>query len=203
MGDLRILILAAGKSTRMKSKKAKVLHEVGGITLLDHVLRTARSVCPEVTIVTGHQSEKVQALFPDAAFVEQKEQLGTGHAVMIAREHFSGYNGELLVLPGDVPLIRTETLLNFVRFHRGGGFKASVLTADVSNPQGYGRIVRGAGEKLQRIVEHRDASADELKISEINSSIYVFHAPALFEALSSVRNINAQSEYYLTDVIGI
>src|SRR5262249_1387672 len=136
-------------------------------------------------------------------FAEQREQLGTGHAVIAAREHFTGFAGSLLVLPGDVPLIRSETIRDFMQFHQEGKFTASVLTADVPNPYGYGRIVRGNERELQRIVEHSDASPEVLKISEINSSIYVFDAAALFEALSKVRNKNAQSEYYLTDVIGI
>src|SRR5262249_29238402 len=142
---------------------------------------------------------------PETTFVEQKEQLGTGHAVLVAQEHFCGYRGELVVLPGDVPLIRPQTIQDFLKFHRDGHFEASVLTAEVANPFGYGRIVRGRanGNELERIVEHRDAAPEIRKISEINSSIYVFHAPSLFEALSKVRNQNAQSEYYLTDVVGI
>jgi bifunctional UDP-N-acetylglucosamine pyrophosphorylase / glucosamine-1-phosphate N-acetyltransferase len=203
MDDLRILVLAAGKSTRMKSKMAKVLHQVGGCTLLEHVLRAARSVSTDICVVVGHQAERVKTLFPETTFADQKEQHGTGHAVMAAGERYFGYAGDLLVLPGDVPLVRPETLEEFIRFHRNGRFIASVLTADVSNPFGYGRIVRGRDRDLMAIVEHRDASPEVLKISEINSSIYVFNTPALFEALAGVRNNNAQSEYYLTDVIGI
>src|SRR5690348_7313159 len=110
MDDLRILILAAGKSTRMKSKMAKVLHRAGGLTLLEHVLRAARSASTDVRVVVGHQADKVKALFPEIVFIDQKEQLGTGHAVMMAREQFAGYGGDLLVLAGDAPLVRPETI---------------------------------------------------------------------------------------------
>src|SRR5688572_21494755 len=203
MENLRILILAAGKGTRMKSRIAKVLHQVGGATLLEHVLRAATPITTDASVIVGHQSEKVRNLLPDVTFIEQKEQLGTGHAVLCAREGLAGFSGNLLVLPGDVPLVREETLRDFVKFHAEGGFKASVLTADVPNPYGYGRIVRVNENQVDRIVEHRDATPEELKISEINSSIYVFHTPSLFEALGKVGTKNSQGEYYLTDVIGI
>jgi bifunctional UDP-N-acetylglucosamine pyrophosphorylase/glucosamine-1-phosphate N-acetyltransferase len=203
MENLRVLILAAGKSTRMKSKYAKVLHRVGGQTLLEHVLRSARSVSADVWVVVGHTADKVKASVSEVKFVDQNEQLGTGHAVLAARNHFAGYTGDLLVLPGDVPLIKVETLQAFVKFHRDGGYSASVLTADADNPCGYGRIVRRNDNEVDSIVEHRDATPEILKIPEINSGIYVFNAPALFQALSKIRNNNAQREYYLTDVIGI
>lgn len=203
MENLRVLVLAAGKGTRMKSRKAKVLHKVGGAALLQHVLKAAQPLASPVLVVVGHQADKVQALVPTATSVEQKEQLGTGHAVISAREALSGFSGDLLVLPGDVPLISQTTLQDFVRFHREGGFTASVLTADIAEPFGYGRIVRRNDDEVDAIVEHRDASPEVLRITEINSSIYVFQTPALFEALSGVRNQNSQSEYYLTDVIGI
>jgi bifunctional UDP-N-acetylglucosamine pyrophosphorylase/glucosamine-1-phosphate N-acetyltransferase len=203
MEELRVLILAAGKSTRMKSKYAKVLHRVGGRTLLEHLLRTARSVSADVWVVVGHSADKVKALVSEVKFVDQKEQLGTGHAVLASRDHFGEYSGDLLVLPGDVPLIDSGTLQAFVKFHRDGAYRASVLTADADNPYGYGRIVRRNDNEIDSIVEHRDATPDILKIPEINSGIYVFSTPALFQALSKIRNNNAQREYYLTDVIAI
>jgi bifunctional UDP-N-acetylglucosamine pyrophosphorylase/glucosamine-1-phosphate N-acetyltransferase len=203
MENLRVLILAAGKSTRMKSKYAKVLHKVGGRTLIEHVLRGARSVSPDVSVVVGHGADQVKARISDVNFVEQREQLGTGHAVLAAREGFVGYTDDLLVLPGDVPLISDATLEAFLKFHREGGFRASVLTADLANPYGYGRIVRRNDNELDSIVEHRDATPEIQKIPEINSGIYVFHAATLFESLTKIRNLNAQGEYYLTDVIGI
>jgi len=202
MDQIRVLILAAGKGTRMKSAKAKVLHQVGGATLLEHVLRAAENI-GEALIVAGHQADKLKRLLPEERFVIQHEQLGTGHAVMMAREALAGFSGNLLVLPGDVPLVRPETLNNFIAFHNSGKYSASVLTADIANPFGYGRIVRRGDAEVDSIVEHRDASSEVLRITEINSSIYVFQTAALFEALQSVSNANSQSEYYLTDVIGI
>jgi len=201
--NLRILILAAGKSTRMKSKYAKVLHRAGGRTLIEHVLGVARNLATEISVVVGYSADQVRAAVSEVTFVEQKEQLGTGHAVLSAREHFSGYTGEVLVMPGDAPLISSGSLEALLRFHREGGFRASVLTADIDEPQGYGRIVRRNGHEIESIVEHRDASPDVLKIREINCGIYAFNAPALFESLTKVRNENAQREYYLTDVIGV
>jgi bifunctional UDP-N-acetylglucosamine pyrophosphorylase/glucosamine-1-phosphate N-acetyltransferase len=203
MANLRVLILAAGKSTRMKSRYAKVLHRAGGRTLIEQVLRTARTLSADISVVVGHGADKVRAAVSEVEFVEQKEQLGTGHAVLAARDIFSGYSGDLLVMPGDVPLIGGETLDAFLKFHRDGGFRASVLTADADNPFGYGRIIRCNNDEVDSIVEHRDATPEILAIPEINSGIYVFNAPALFESLSKIRNENAQREYYLTDVIGI
>ncbi|HZI51532.1 MAG TPA: bifunctional UDP-N-acetylglucosamine diphosphorylase/glucosamine-1-phosphate N-acetyltransferase GlmU [Terriglobia bacterium] len=203
MENLQVLILAAGKGTRMKSRKAKVLHAVGGSALIEHVFRAAQSVSSRVLVVVGHQAEQVKALLPDAVFVDQKQQLGTGHAALSAREALRGFAGDLLVLPGDVPLVGGDTLEHFVHFHREGGYAASVLTADIANPFGYGRIVRRNDNEVDSIVEHRDASPEVLQIPEINSSIYVFKTPELFAALAHVGNRNSQSEYYLTDVIGI
>jgi bifunctional UDP-N-acetylglucosamine pyrophosphorylase / glucosamine-1-phosphate N-acetyltransferase len=203
MNDLRVLILAAGKGTRMKSGKAKVLHQAAGASLLEHVVRAAQPMSSEVLVVVGHQADKVRALQPDLNFVEQKEQLGTGHAVLSARSQLADYSGDLLVLPGDVPLIRQETLRDFLAFHRKGEFAASVLTAEIADPFGYGRIVRRNDDEVHSIVEHRDASPEVLRINEINSSIYVFRTPELFEALEGVGRANSQAEYYLTDVIGI
>lgn len=203
MENLQVLILAAGKGTRMKSAKAKVLHKVGGNALIEHVYRAARTISPHVWAVVGHQAEQVRKLLPDAAFVDQTEQLGTGHAVLSAREALRGFTGELLVLPGDVPLIGADSLGAFVNSHRDGGFAASVLTAEIADPFGYGRIVRRKDDSVDCIIEHRDASPEVLRICEINSSIYVFDTTSLFEALARVRNENSQAEYYLTDVIGI
>ncbi len=203
MENLRVLILAAGKSTRMKSKYAKVLHRAGGRTLIEHVLRSARSISADIWVVVGHTSDKVKAAISEVKFVEQKDQLGTGHAVMAARDQFAGYTGDLLVLSGDVPLISSGTLDAFVNFHRHGGYPASVMTADAGNPNGYGRIVRRNQTEVDSIVEQRDATPEILQIVEVNSGIYVFNAPALFDALSKISSNNAQREYYLTDVIGI
>jgi bifunctional UDP-N-acetylglucosamine pyrophosphorylase / glucosamine-1-phosphate N-acetyltransferase len=202
MDNLRVLILAAGKSTRMKSKYAKVLHKAGGRTLIEHVVTSARAVSPDVFVVVGHSADQVRAAVSGVTFVDQREQLGTGHAVLASQESFSSYSGDLLVMPGDVPLATPETLEGFIKFHYGGGFQASVLTADIENPFGYGRMVRRNDYEVA-IVEHRDASPEILRIHEINSGIYVFNGPELFESLSRLRNDNAQREYYLTDVIQI
>jgi len=203
MEKLKVLILAAGKSTRMKSKYAKVLHRAGGRTLVDHVVRTARGLSGDIVVVVGHSAEQVKASVSEVTFVDQKEQIGTGHAVLAAREVFSGYTGQVLVMPGDVPMITAATLEAFLQFHSDIGFRASVLTADIDNPHGYGRIVRRNNNEVEAIVEDRDANPDVLKIREINSGIYLFDAAVLFESLSKIRNDNAQREYYLTDVIGI
>jgi bifunctional UDP-N-acetylglucosamine pyrophosphorylase / glucosamine-1-phosphate N-acetyltransferase len=203
MENLRVLVLAAGKSTRMKSRYPKVLHRAGGVSLIEHVLRAARSVSLDVAMVVGHAADRVKALLPEGKFIDQKEQLGTGHAVMAARESFSDYSGDVLVLPGDAPLISAATLEAFITFHRLGGFTASVLTADISNPSGYGRIVRRNNNEVDCIVEQRDATPEILQIPEINSGIYLFSSPVLFESLAQIRTDNAQGEYYLTDVIGI
>jgi bifunctional UDP-N-acetylglucosamine pyrophosphorylase/glucosamine-1-phosphate N-acetyltransferase len=203
MDNLRVLVLAAGKSTRMKSRYAKVLHRAGGRTLIEHVLGAARHVSRDIFVVVGHSADQVKAAVSGVTFIDQKDQLGTGHAVLAARENFSDYGGDVLILPGDVPLISIVTVEAFIRSHREGGFCASVLTADIENPSGYGRIVRRKDDALASIVEHRDATPDVLKIPEINSGIYVFNAPVLFESLTKIRNDNAQREYYLTDVIGI
>jgi bifunctional UDP-N-acetylglucosamine pyrophosphorylase/glucosamine-1-phosphate N-acetyltransferase len=203
MENLKVLILAAGKGTRMKSSRAKVLHMAGGRPLLASVLTAAKAVAGNVTIVIGHQADTVRSLFPEEKFVEQKQQLGTGHAVLSAKDEFAAYRGDILVLPGDVPLITPATLESFIRFHREGNFRASVLTAEVPDPKGYGRIVRSAAHQVGAIIEDRDANEDVQKIREINSSIYIFDSTILFEALSGIGNRNAQSEYYLTDVIAI
>ena len=203
MSKLRTLILAAGKGTRMKSKTAKVLHSVGGLPMLEFVLRSARAVSDDVRAVVGHQSHEVRARFDGMVFVDQQEQLGTGHAVMAARKGLAESGGNLLILPGDVPMMSAETLRRFADFHDDGGFIASVLTARLDDPSGYGRVVRRSGYEVDRIVEHRDADRDLLSINEVNSSIYIFDVRAMFDALDRTRTDNAQNEYYLTDAVGI
>src|SRR5262245_40303652 len=185
---LRILILAAGKSTRMKSKYAKVLHRAGGNMLIEHVVRSARALSADISVVVGHSSDQVRTAISEVKFIEQKEQLGTGHAVLVARENFSDYSGDVLILPGDVPLFSPDTLKAFMAFHRDARFRASFLTAEIENPHGYGRIVRRNDHEVERIVEHRDAPPEILRIREINSSIYIFDAPSLFESLTKIRN---------------
>ena len=207
---LDVLILAAGLGTRMRSNLAKVLHRLDGRPLINHVCLTATALAPrKIYVVIGHQGEDVKKAVLEelneeyAAFVWQKEQLGTGHAVSSARESLEAEDSTLLVLSGDVPMIRHETLAALVQqhhSHRGKGAACTILTVKVDDPTGYGRIVRGEAGFFSRIVEQKDASDEERKINEINSGIYCFDTRKLFAALGSVQNDNVQGEYYLTDV---
>lgn len=209
---LDVLILAAGLGTRMKSEKAKVLHKLGGRPLIAHVCRTASSLDPrKIYTVVGHQAEAVEAAVLEevggdkVAFPLQREQLGTGHAVNSAREFLADTDSTLLVLSGDVPMIRAETLAALVqqhRAHRGRGAACTILTVKLEDPTGYGRVIRN-DYGFEKIVEQKDASDDERRIKEINSGIYCFDTRALFDALARVKNDNKQNEYYLTDVPGI
>jgi bifunctional UDP-N-acetylglucosamine pyrophosphorylase/glucosamine-1-phosphate N-acetyltransferase len=206
--SLNVLILAAGLGTRMKSNVAKVLHQVGGKPLIAHVCKTAALLDPrKIYVVVGHQAEDVKkAVIAEIGsqtveFVIQNEQLGTGHAVNCARRFLENTDSTLLVLSGDVPLIRPETLAALVRqheTHRGRGAACTLLTVKLDDPTGYGRIVR-TDLGFERIVEQKDASEAERKIKEINAGIYCFNAKLLFAALNKVRNDNKQNEYYLTD----
>jgi bifunctional UDP-N-acetylglucosamine pyrophosphorylase/glucosamine-1-phosphate N-acetyltransferase len=206
---LDVLILAAGLGTRMKSNAAKVLHKLGGKPLIAHACRTASSLDPRhIYVVVGHQAEVVKAAVLEelsadrVTFVWQHEQLGTGHAVNAAREFLENEHSNLLVLSGDVPMIRAETLASLVqqhRTHRGRGAASTILTVRLDDPMGYGRIVRN-DLGFEKIVEQKDATEDERRIKEINSGIYCFNTQLLFNALSRVRNDNKQQEYYLTDV---
>lgn len=207
---LDILILAAGLGTRMRSDLAKVLHLLNGRPLINYVSRTAAGLAPEkIYVVVGHQASDVEAavlkeLDPgQAIFVEQKQQLGTGDAVNAAREHLSDRDSTLLVLSGDVPMIRPETLGGLVQHHyrhRGKGAACTILTVKLKDPMGYGRIVRDGEAMFEKIVEQKDATDDERQIKEINAGIYCFDTRKLFSTLEKVRNDNAQGEYYLTDV---
>lgn len=206
MNDLTVLILAGGKGTRMKSSRAKVLHRVAGLPMLELVVRAARGLVErseDVHVVVGHQAETVRASLSGVTFVEQTEQLGTGHAVMAARPTLASRSGNVLILPGDVPLIRGETLAGFLRFHKESSATASVMTAEVDDPSGYGRIVRGPDGGIDRIVEHADATDDQRRIREINSGIYVFAIDSLFSTLVRTRTDNQQKEFYLTDAVGL
>ncbi len=203
---LNVLILAAGLGTRMKSERAKVLHEIGGLPLINYVCRTARSLEPQrIYVVVGHQAAEVEKAVQNemgdlAGFVMQTEQRGTGHAVMAARAQLAGSNSLVLVLPGDVPLIRSETLAAFIENHKSSRAACSILSVRLENPTGYGRIVRGDNDLFARIVEQKDATLEEQKIKEINSGIYCFDSGKLFSALERVNTNNKQGEYYLTDV---
>jgi len=209
---LDVLILAAGLGTRMRSNLAKVLHKLDGRTLIGHVLRTASKLEPrKIYSVVGHQRDDVESEVlrqieaSKAGFVIQEKQLGTGDAVNSARIHLENEDSILLVLSGDVPLINAETLSSLVDQHskyKGGVAACTILSVELDDPTGYGRVVRNEGE-FARIVEQKDGNEEELKIREINSGIYCFDTKKLFKALSKVQNDNAQGEYYLTDVPGI
>ena len=201
--------MAAGLGTRMKSNRAKVLHELGGAPLIAHVVRAARSLEPRSIItIVGHQAEEVEnAVLAEvgelASFVVQQKQRGTGDAVESARRVLENSDSLVLVLSGDVPMIRVETLKKLIEHHNNTGAACSILSVRLENPTGYGRIVRDESGAFRKIVEQRDATEDERQVREINSGIYCFEATALFDALRKVEPKNEQGEYYLTDVAEI
>jgi bifunctional UDP-N-acetylglucosamine pyrophosphorylase/glucosamine-1-phosphate N-acetyltransferase len=207
--SLDVLILAAGLGTRMKSKRAKVLHELGGSPLIAYVCRTAQSLNPDkIYVVVGHQAAEVSKAVEAevgslAEFVTQTQQHGTADAVMAARAQLKNRNSLLVILSGDVPLLKAETLEHFIEEHRSSGAACSILSVRLENPTGYGRIVRDSNEGFARIVEQRDATDDERKIREINSGIYCFDSSKLLAALDQVKPANDQGEFYLTDVAEI
>jgi len=202
---LAVVILAAGQGTRMKSAHAKVLHELGGRPLVRHVLETVRVLAADRTVlVIGHQADAVRAACSglDVAFALQAEQRGTGHATAIARDAcLSDFSGDVLILYGDVPLLRAETLTRLIHGHRESGASLSLLTTIVDEPAGYGRIVRDPSGRLACIVEHKDASEEERSLREINPGIYCVESGFLFAALDRLRPDNAQRELYLTDIV--
>lgn len=215
VATLDVLILAAGLGTRMRSATAKVLHKLGGRPLITHVCRTARALVKEgrpVYVVVGHQADEVKRAVVEelgesgAVFITQTEQRGTGDAVLAARDALHDSASTLLVLSGDVPLVRYDTLAALYhqhRSHRGHGAAATLLAVRLEDPTGYGRIVRDAEGLFEHIVEQKDATAEERAINEINAGIYCFETGKLFPALARVQPANAQGEYYLTDVPGI
>jgi bifunctional UDP-N-acetylglucosamine pyrophosphorylase/glucosamine-1-phosphate N-acetyltransferase len=204
MSDLHVVILAAGKGTRMKSALPKVLHRVAGRPMLDFVLRASIGLSPRtITVVVGHLAESVKAALrdrPEIRVVVQDPQLGTGHALLQTAPVLELVSGSVMLLSGDVPLLRADTLRQIAQTHREASAAATVLTALVERPYGYGRIVRTNG-KIARIVEERDASPAERQIKEINSGIYAFELKGLFTALRGLGTENAQGEYYLPDLI--
>lgn len=205
MADLTTIILAAGKGTRMKSSLPKVLHKAGGKAMLAHVLDAAKEagVGRSIVVVGFGGAAVEEALAGEAEFVTQAEQLGTGHAVLQTEPLLRGEKGTVLVLCGDTPLLTGTLLKKFVEEHAAAGAKATVLTAVMPDATGYGRVIRAADGTVAKIVEHKDATKEELGVREINSGIYCFSAPDLFAALHEVGNDNAQGEYYLPDVLEI
>lgn len=203
---LAAIILAAGKGTRMRSSLAKVLHPLHGAPMLSYSVDVAREVgAADIVVVVGHQAVLIEETMKDEGlvFVLQKEQLGTGHAVLQARDPFRNFQGTILILCGDVPLLRASTVRDLMDKHRTGHADVTVMTTLLADPSGYGRIVKGEGDRILKIVEERDATEEEKKIREINTGIYCAECPFLFEAAAAIDNRNAQKEYYLTDIVGI
>ena len=200
-----VVVLAAGKGTRMKSKLYKVLHKVCGKTMVEHVVDAARAVNPAkiVTVVGTGAGEVEKVLDGKSDFAFQEKQLGTGDAVMTAREELGDKDGATLVVTGDTPLFTTKTFDELFKYHAEKGNAATVLTAEAPNPFGYGRIIRDDQGNVLRIVEQKDGKPEELKVKEINTGVFCFDNKKLFEALKHVDNNNAQGEYYLTDVLEI
>ena len=204
---LAVIIMAAGKGTRMQSDLPKVLHEANGRPVIEYVLDKALALQPEkVVLVIGHQAALVRKATEGykVDYALQEPQLGTGHAIMQAEPTLRDFQGEILILSGDAPLVTSETLDKLIARHRSMGAAATVLTAEFDDPTGYGRVIRQKeSESILKIVEQKDASVEEAAVREINSGIYVFNAELLFQALRQINNNNAQQEYYLTDVFEI
>ncbi|MCH3905818.1 MAG: bifunctional UDP-N-acetylglucosamine diphosphorylase/glucosamine-1-phosphate N-acetyltransferase GlmU [Lactobacillus sp.] len=200
-----VVVLAAGKGTRMKSKLYKVLHKVCGKTMVEHVVAAAKATQPAkiVTIVGSGAEDVKEVLAGQSEFAFQKEQLGTADAVQTAGQALADLDGDTLVVTGDTPLFTGETFNHLFAYHAEKGNAATVLTAEAPNPFGYGRIIRDEQGNVLRIVEEKDAKPEEKKIKEINTGVFVFNNKLLFEALKHVNNDNAQGEYYLTDVLEI
>lgn len=205
MTNLFAVVLAAGKGTRMKSSLYKVLHPVCGKPMVDHVVSNMEKLgATEIVSVVGHGAEMVKDTLEErSTYVVQEEQLGTAHAVQQAEAVLDGREGTTIVICGDTPLITPETIQQLMTTHHEAGAKATILTAIVDDPTGYGRILRGEDELVTGIVEQKDATPEQQKVQEINSGTYCFDNKALFEALKKVDNNNSQGEYYLTDVISI
>lgn len=201
--------MAAGLGTRMKSNRAKVLHELGGSPLIAHVVRAAQTLNPlAILVVVGHQAEEVErAALAEAGDlvrpVLQAQQRGTGDAVESARSELENSDSLVLILSGDVPMIKSETLRKLIEHHNNAGAACTILSVRLENPTGYGRIVRNQNDSFQKIVEHRDATEEQRLVKEINSGIYCFDAKELYRALRKVEPANDQGEYYLTDVAEI
>jgi len=206
MKKIAAIILAAGKGVRMQSDLPKVFHKLLGKPLLQHVLGTVQKLGIEkVCVVVGHKKELIADYFKDwpVTFVHQTEQLGTGHAVKVVEPYLKDFDGEVLVLAGDVPLLSKETLQELIDFHISRDASATDLTAQLPDAGSYGRIIRDNYGKIVKIVEKKDATPEQLQIKEINTGTFCFNSKDLFAALSEVKPLNAQKEYYLTDTIEI
>lgn len=201
--DIAVIILAAGLGTRMKSDTAKVLHPLLGKPMIVHVLKAAGVGAKKTILVLGHQADRVKEAARDfpVQVVLQERQLGTGHAVLQAEKALEGFTGDVVILSGDVPLIRDATVHGLIDRHRRGKGVLTMMTAVIADPAGYGRVIKDAAGNLLRVVEHKDASAEEKGVREINTGIYCIDAGFLFSNLKTLKNDNAQGEYYLPDLI--
>lgn len=201
---LAVVVLAAGKGTRMKSSLAKVLQPLNKQPLLYYVLESLIPLSPDLSVVVvGFQSERVRDAFSDEGliFVEQKEQLGTGHAAQQAESALSDFSGDILVVCGDMPFIKSQTLIDLVNRHRKTGAGCTVLTLKAPEKKDFGRIIRDEKGAVVKIVENKDASESEKKVDEFNSGVYCFDKSLFCKALRSISNDNVQKEYYLTDTL--
>lgn len=203
--DLSVIVMAAGKGTRMKSKLPKVLHKIAGKSMLDYVIDSVQELNPDnIFVVVGYEAETIKNSFDnrlEVKWVEQKEQLGTGHAIMQVLPFLKGYSGNVLVLSGDVPLLSTETMKNLLDIHEKYDAHATILTTILENPFGYGRIIKDSDGNIIKIIEEKDASGEEKLVKEINSGTYCFKWKSLDSYIKKITPQNAQGEYYLTDVI--
>lgn len=201
--QLKALILAAGKGTRMKSELPKVIHTVNGIPMVQKIIKELEKINIEENIlILGHKKEEVLKTIGEVSYVVQTEQLGTGHAIMQAKEKLKDYEGDVMILCGDTPLLKSSTLENMYNYHKENNCTTTVLTAVYENPFGYGRIVKENGNVVG-IVEEKEASEEIKKIKEVNAGVYCCNAKELFKALDKIDNNNEKGEYYLTDIIGI
>ena len=199
-------ILAAGLGTRMKSTKAKVLHMVSSKPMIHHVVQTVNSIgFDKVFVVVGHQKEEVMAVLDDfqISFVVQEEQLGTGHAVLCAASQLQDIGGIVMILSGDVPLISKDSIKKMLAKHQDRKPALTIMTTELDDPTNYGRILRTKQSQILAIIEEKDATAEQKKITEINAGIYCADVPFLFEALRKVGTDNSQGEIYLTDIVKI
>jgi bifunctional UDP-N-acetylglucosamine pyrophosphorylase / glucosamine-1-phosphate N-acetyltransferase len=207
VSDIHVVVLAAGKGTRMKSQLPKVLHRISGLTIIERVLRTAAALQPaSITMVVGHGADDVRQSLAKRRllqFVTQEQQLGTGHALLQARAHLEGKTGTVILLSGDAPLLTVDSLQSLLAAHAEAEAAATVITANFARPFGYGRIVRTPTGKISKIVEERDTTSAQKAINEINSGIYAFDLAPLFAALDTIGTANKQGEYYLPDLVAI
>tara|TARA_B100001996_G_scaffold373281_1_gene350605 strand:+ start:1519 stop:2247 length:729 start_codon:yes stop_codon:yes gene_type:complete len=201
--DTIIIILAAGKGTRMNSDLPKVLHMLNDKTLLDHVIDTSNKINPkDIIVVVGYKKEMIieNLKTQNITIIEQKSQKGTADAIKYCLPKIKKFNGNILILSGDVPMIKFETLKQLINTHNSNNSLASLISAKLNDPSGYGRIMKNHNNQLIKIIEHKDATEEERKVNEINSGIYIFNSNILMESIPLINNNNVQKEYYLTDI---